>query len=78
MSSDHHRWAHMTPMARNICSPPLLLIWPSKFLFHTIVMEGHYMLFSIEEFFKKVEQSCLTVVWQMTCQRSHICWCASC
>ena len=24
------------------------------------------------------EQSCLTVVCQMTCQRSHICWCASC
>ena len=25
----------------------------------------------------EVELSCLTVVWQMTCQRSHICWCAS-
>ena len=36
------------------------------------------MLFSTEEFFKKVEKSYLTVVWEMICQRSHILWCASC
>ena len=53
--------------------PPLLILAFQPILFHTaIVTEGHYMLFSIEE------QSCLTVVCQMTCQRSHICWCASC
>ena len=46
----------MTSMARNICTrvvclvlPPLLLILAFKpILFHTIVMEGHYMLCSIE------------------------------
>ena len=61
-------------------SPPLLSILSFQpILFYTIVTEGHYMLFSTEEFFKKkVEQSCFTVVWQMTCQRSRICWCASC
>ena len=42
--------------------------WPSH-MTPTIVEEGHYMLF--------LEQSCLTVVCQMTCQRSHISWCAS-
>ena len=60
-------------------SPPILLILAFQpILFHTIVTEGHCMLFFIEEFFFKVEQSCLTVVCQMTCQRSQICWCASC
>ena len=29
---------------------------------------------SIEILLKKVEQTCLTVVWQMTSQKSHICW----
>ena len=60
-------------------SPPILLILAFQpILFHTIVTEGHCMLFFIEEFFFRVEQSCLTVVCQMTCQRSQICWCASC
>ena len=60
-------------------SPPILLILAFRpILFHTIVTEGHCMLFFIKEFFFKVEQSCLTVVCQMTCQRSQICWCASC
>ena len=63
-------------------SPPLLLVLAFKPIFpHTIVTEGRYMLCSIEEFFfffKKVEQSCLTVVWQMTCQMPHIYLCASC
>ena len=52
--------------------PPLLILAFQPILFHTaIVTEGHYMLFSIEE------QSCLTLVCQMTCQRSHICCCAA-
>ena len=57
-------------------SPLLLLILAFQpILFHLIVAEGQYMLYSIEGFFlKNVEQSCLTVVWQMSCQRSHICW----
>ena len=43
-------------------SPHLLLILVFQLiLFHTIVTEGHYMLFFTEEFFKrKGEQSCLT------------------
>ena len=31
-----------------------------------------------KSFFKESRAGLLTVVWQMTCQRSHICWCASC
>ena len=58
-------------------SPPLLLVLAFQpLLFRTIVTEGHYMLCAMEECFKKVEQSCLTVVLQMTCPRSHISWCA--
>ena len=35
-------------------SPPLLVILAFQpILFHTIVTEGHYMLFSIEELFEK-------------------------
>ena len=36
------------------------------------------MLCFMEKFFKESRAGLLTVVWQMTCQRSHICWCASC
>ena len=79
MSSDDNHWrAHMTRTARNICTCAVFAttsfnFWPSNLFCSdtTIVAEGHYMLFSIEE------QSCLTVVCQMTCQRSHISWCVS-
>ena len=51
-------------------SPPFLFILALQpILFHTVVKRS---------FSEKVQQSCLTVVQQMTCQRSHICWCASC
>ena len=48
----------MTPTARNICTcaflPPLLLILAFQpIMFHTVVTEGHYMLFSIDKFFKR-------------------------
>ena len=33
--------------------PPLLILAFQSILFHTIVTEGHYTLFSIEEFFFK-------------------------
>ena len=57
-SYDNHRQAHMTPTARNICTcaflPPLLLILAFQpIMFHTVVTEGHYMLFSIDKFFKR-------------------------
>ena len=61
-SVDNHRQVNMAPTA----------IQP--ILFYTIVTEGHYMymLCSNEERFEKVEQSCLTVIWKISCQRSHI------
>ena len=61
-------------------SPPLLSILVFKpILFHTIVTEGHYMLCSIEKFcFLRSRAELLIVVWQMTCQRSHMFWCALC
>ena len=44
-------------------SPPFLLILAFQtILFHTVVKRS---------FSKKIEQSCLTVVWQMTCVKSH-------
>ena len=60
-SVDNHRQVNMAPTA----------IQP--ILFYTIVTEGHYMymLCSNEERFEKVEQSCLTVIWKISCQRSH-------
>ena len=54
-SDDNHRQAHLTPMARNICTllPPLLLILVfTPILVHTIVTEGHYILCSMKEFLK--------------------------
>ena len=61
-------------------SPPLLSILVFEpILFHTIVTEGHYMLCSIEKFcFLRSRAELLIVVWQMTCQRSHMFWCALC
>ena len=54
-------------------SPPLLLILVFQLiLFHTIVTKGHYMLCSVKKFFfKESRAGLLTVVWQITCQRSH-------
>ena len=52
---------------------------PTYFVWHYCYRRVLYAVFHRRVFFfKKVEQSCLTVVCQMTCQRSHICWCASC
>ena len=82
MSSDDNHWrAHMTPMARHIwtcavfATSLLILVFQP---IHTIVTEGHYMLCSVEKFFKESWAGLLTVVWQITCQRSHTCMCASC
>ena len=69
----------MTRTARCIFTSLLLILAYQPILIHIIVMEGHYILFFIEQFFFfKAEQNCLSVVCQMTCQRSQICWCASC
>ena len=60
-SDDNRRRVHMTPTAPNICTCAVFATssfnLPSSIfqpiLFHTIFTEGHYMLFSIEEFFEK-------------------------
>ena len=47
----------MTPTARNICTCAVftttffLILAFQPILFHTIVTEGHYLLFLIEDFF---------------------------
>ena len=55
-------------------SPPLLLILAFQSICFTCTLLSRKKSFS-----KNVEQSCLTVVWKTTCQRSliHVCWCAS-
>ena len=85
MSSDDNHWrAHMTPMARNICSCAVFATTsftfglPTYFVSHYCYGRALYAVFYRRVFFFLIEQSCLTVVCQMTCQRSHICWCASC
>ena len=83
-SDDNHWWAHMMTTATDICTcalflPPLLSILVFQpILFHTNVTEGHYMLCSIEKFFLRSRAELLIVVWQMTCERSHMFWCALC
>ena len=51
---------------------------PAYFVSHYCHGWALYAVFYRRVFLKKIEQSCLTVVCQMTCQRSHISWCASC
>ena len=51
---------------------------PTYFVSHYCYRRALHAVFYRRVFEKKVEQSCLTVVWQMTCQRSRICLCASC
>ena len=56
-SDDNHRRAHVTPTAHgNICTCAVFATSSFNFclptyFFHTIVTEGHYMFFSIEQFF---------------------------
>ena len=74
----------MTPTARNVCTCAVFatsafkFVLPTYFVLHYCYRRALYAVFYRRVFLKKVEQSCFTVVWQMTCQRSHICWCASC
>ena len=83
-SDDNHRRAHMMPTARNICTCAVFATssfnfgLPTYFVSHYCYGRALYAVLYRIVFLKKVEQSCLTVVWQMTCQRSHICWCAPC
>ena len=76
-SDDNHRPAHMTPTARNICTGAVFPTsfnfgLPTYFVSHCCYGKALYAVFYRRVFLKKVEQSCLTVVWQMTCQRSCI------
>ena len=84
MSSGNHWRSYMTPMACNICTCAVFATisfnfgLPTYFVSHYCYGRALYAVFFYRRVFFKVEQSCLTVVCQMTCQRSHICWCASC
>ena len=82
MSSDDNHWrAHMTPTARNICTCAVFATTsfnyglPTYFVSHYCHGRALYAVFYGRVKKKKTEQSCLTVVCQMTCQRSHMCWC---
>ena len=77
-SDDSHLRSHMTPTACNICTRAIFTT--SSFNFGLPI---YFVSHCCYVFSKKVEQSCLTVVWKMTCQRSYIlvcclCWCGSC
>ena len=71
------------PMPRNIC--PYAVFTTSSFNFGLPTYFASYYCYGsalccvVKSFLKKSEQRCLTVVWmwQMKCQRSHICLCAS-
>ena len=70
----------MTRTARNIWTCAVFATTsfnfglPTHFVSHYCYGRALYAVFYRRVF----EQSCLTVVCQMTCQRSQICWCASC
>ena len=78
-SDDSHYWrSHMTPTARNICTRAVFATCSFNFGFPTYFVSRCCYGRRRRFFQKKVAQSCLTVVWQMACQRSHVCWCVSC
>ena len=51
---------------------------PTYFVSHYCYGRALKGVFYGNVFLKKRRAELLTVVWQRTCQRSHICWCASC
>ena len=74
---DSHWRSHMTPIARNIIFCTRAVFATSSFNFG---LPTYFVSHCCGRrcFSKKVDQSCLTVVWQMTCQKSHIFFCAWC
>ena len=64
------------PIARNISIRAVFAT--SSFNFGLPTYFVSHCCYGKSCFSKKAEQSCLTVVWQTTCQRSHIFLCASC
>ena len=84
MSSDDNHWrVHMTPTARSIWTCAVFATssfnfgLPTYYVSHDCYGRALYVVFYSKCFFKKSRAELLTVMWQMTCQRSHICWCAS-
>ena len=83
-SDDNHRWAHMTHTACNICTCAVFATSSFNFglltysVSHFCYGRALYAVFCRNVCLKKSRAELLTVVWQMTCQRSHICWCVSC
>ena len=85
MSSDDNHWrAHMTRTARNICTCAVFATSSFNFglltysVSHFCYGSALYAVFCRNVCLKKCRAELLTVVWQMTCQTSHICWCVSC
>ena len=77
MSTDeNHRQAHMTLTARKICCVFAISSFKfgpaTYFISHYCCGRALHAVF-YKKIFKKREQSCLTVVLQLSCQRSHIC-----
>ena len=74
MSSDDSHWrSHMTPTACSICTCAVFTTFSFNFGLPPYFVS--HCCYGRRVFQKKAEQSCLTVVWQMTCQRSHILVC---
>ena len=85
MSSDDNHWrAHMTRTARNFWTCAVFATssfnfgLPTHFVSHNCYGRALYAVFYRKVCLKESIAELLTVVWQMTCQRSHICWCVSC
>ena len=87
LSDDNHRWAHMMPMACNICTCNVFATSSFNFRLPTYFVSHYccrralpYMQCPIEEFLnKKVKQGCLK--WYGKCHvKGHpyctVCWCA--
>ena len=84
---DNHWWTHMMPIQFvTFCTCAVFATNsfnfgpPTYFVSHYCYRRALYSVFYRRVFFvkRKGEQNCLTMVWHMTCRRSHICWCASC
>ena len=79
MSSDDNHWrAHMMSTARNICTYPVFATSSFNFGLPIYIVSHHchrrvlYAVFYRGNFKKTVEQSCLTVVWQIVKDHTYV------
>ena len=83
-SDDNHWWAQLMPMAHNniwtcdVFTTSSFNFGPQTyFVSHYCYGRALYAVF-YRKFFLRSTAELLIVVWQMTCQRSHMFWCALC